>query len=76
MPQAFIAAMSGFPHDVHHAHEIVDEHVQRHLAADLRQALHQEVRRAHAHLQRPKRMLDCVTALAHRLTTVPSASTP
>src|SRR4051794_27958299 len=30
-------------------------------------ALHQEVRRTHAHLQRPERMLDRLTALPHRL---------
>ena len=41
--------------------------MQRHLGGDLRQPLHQEVRRAHSHLERAERMLDCLTALAHRL---------
>jgi hypothetical protein len=43
--------------DVHHAREIVGEHVQRHLSCYLRQRLHQKVRRPHPHLQRGERML-------------------
>jgi hypothetical protein len=42
-----MCAMSGgHAHDVHDAREIVGEDVQRHLGGDLRQTLHQEVRRA------------------------------
>ena len=37
--------------DVHDARQIVGEHVQCHLAGNLRQRLHQKVRRAHPHLQ-------------------------
>ena len=44
--------------DVHHAREVVGEHVQRHLGRYLRQRLHQKVRRPHPHLQRGERMLD------------------
>ena len=40
--------------DVHHPGEIVGEHVACHLGGDLGQTLHQEVRRAHPHLQRAK----------------------
>ena len=47
--------------------EIVGEHVQGHLGSDLRQALHQKVRRAHPHLERAEGMLDRLAALAHRL---------
>src|SRR6202171_3859840 len=36
--------------DVHHAREVVGEHVQRHLGRHLRQRLHQKVRRTHPHL--------------------------
>src|SRR6266513_1908874 len=53
--------------DVHDAREIVGEHVQGHLGRNLRQTLHQKVRRAHPHLERAERMLDCLTALAHCL---------
>src|SRR5882724_2845560 len=38
--------------DVHHAREVVGEHVQRHLGRHLRQCLHQKVRRPHPHLSR------------------------
>ena len=44
--------------DVHDAGEIVREHMQRHLAGDARQRFHQEVRRAHAGLDRAEGMLD------------------
>src|SRR3954453_6590633 len=53
--------------DVHHAGEIVGKHVQRHLGGALRQPLHQEVRRAHPHLERAEGVLDRLAALAHRL---------
>ena len=54
-------------HDVHHPGEIVGEDVERHFGSDLRQTLHQEVRRAHPHLQRTKGMLGCLATLAHRV---------
>jgi hypothetical protein len=54
-------------HNVHNAREIVGEHVQRHLGSYLRQALHQKVRCAHAHLERRERMLRRLASLAHRL---------
>ena len=38
--------------DIHDARQIVGEYAQRHLARDLRQSLHQEMRRAHPHLER------------------------
>jgi len=44
--------------DIHHAREVVGEHVQRHLSRHFGQRLHQKVRRPHSHLQRAKRMLD------------------
>ena len=50
-------------HDVHHPGEIVGEDVERHFGSDLRQTLHQEVRRAHPHLQRTKGMLGCLATL-------------
>src|SRR5258708_9221202 len=51
--------------DVHHAREVVGEHMQRHLGRHLRQRLHQKVRRPHPHLQRAKRMLDRLAASTH-----------
>src|SRR6476469_6161605 len=57
--QARIAARSGFTP--------VGKHVQRHLGGDLRQPLHQEVRRAHPHLERAERVLDRLAALTHGL---------
>src|SRR3974390_3086506 len=53
--------------DVHDPREIVGEHMQGHLGCYFRQALHQEVRCAHAHLQRTERMLDRLAACTHRL---------
>ena len=53
--------------DVHEPGEIVGEHVQGHLGGNLRQALHQKVRRTHPHLERTEGMLDCLAAHAHRL---------
>ena len=41
--------------------------MQRHLGGDLRQPLHQEVRRAHPHLERAERVLDRLAALTHGL---------
>jgi hypothetical protein len=40
--------------------------VQCHLAGNLRQRLHQEVRRAHPHLQCTEGMLDRLAARTHR----------
>ena len=54
-------------HDVHDAGEIVGEDVQRHLARDTRQRLHQEVRRPHAGLDRREGVLDRLAPLAHGL---------
>ena len=51
--------------DIHGSRQIVCEHAERHLARDLRQCLHQEVRRAHPHLERSERVLDHLAALAH-----------
>ena len=53
--------------DVHDARQIVGEHGERHLGGDLRQRLHQEVRRAHARLHRAERMLDRLAPLTHGL---------
>ena len=53
--------------DVHGPREIVGEHVQGHLGGNLRQALHQEVRRSHSHLQRAKGMLGRLATQAHGL---------
>jgi hypothetical protein len=47
--------------------EIVGDHVQGHLGGNLRQALHQKVRRTHPHLEHTEGMLDCLAAHAHRL---------
>jgi len=67
-PQARIAARSGFtPTMFHHAGEIVGKHVQRHLGGDLRQPLHQEVRRAHPHLERAEGVSTVSRRLAHGL---------
>ena len=53
--------------DIHDASQIISEHVQRHLGRYILQPLHQEVCRAHAHLQRPERVFDCLAAAAHGL---------
>jgi hypothetical protein len=55
--------------DVHHASEVVGEHVQRHLSRHFGQRLHQKVRRPHPHLQRAKRMLDCLATSTHCIRT-------
>src|SRR5260370_6227820 len=44
--------------DLHDSREIVGEHAECHLARDLRQRFHQEVRRAHPHLERAEGMLN------------------
>ena len=54
---------NGFEHllladDIDSAREILAGHAERHLGRDLRQRLHQEVARAHAHLRRAEWMLD------------------
>src|SRR5690349_25023772 len=41
--------------------------MQCHLGGDLRERLHQEVRRTHSHLHCTERMLDRLTARAHGL---------
>src|SRR5258705_754788 len=62
--------------DVHHAREVVGEHVQRHLGRHLRQRLRQKVRRPHPHLQRAKRMLDRLAAGTHRIPSFFPAAPP
>jgi hypothetical protein len=52
---------------IYDVHQIVGEHAQRHFAPDLRQRLHQEVRRAHPHLKRTEGMLNCFASAAHGL---------
>jgi hypothetical protein len=67
-PHALIAAISNLlPHDVDDASKIVGEDVQRHLARDTRQRLHQEVHRSHARLDRREGVLDRLAPLAHGL---------
>jgi hypothetical protein len=51
--------------DIHDARQIVGEYAERHLARDLRQRLHQEVRRAHPHFERTEGMLNCLASAAH-----------
>src|SRR6185437_8887253 len=58
---------------VHHASNVVGQHVECHFGGDLRQALHQEVRRPHSHFQRAKWMLDRLATLAHGLRIVVEA---
>src|ERR1700751_3192588 len=53
--------------DVHHAREVVGEHVQRHLSRHFGQRLHQKMRRPHPHLQRAERMLDRLATSTHRI---------
>jgi hypothetical protein len=53
-----IAATSGLVPTIFMTREIVREHMQRHLAGDVRQRLHQEVRRAHARLDPWRRTAD------------------
>ena len=53
--------------DGHHTLEIVGQHVQRHLGADLLKGAHLEVGRAHPRLDSAERMLDGIPARTHRL---------
>ena len=55
------------PDDVHHAGQIVGEDRERYLRSHDFQPFHQEVRRARARSDRPKRMLDRLLAHAHGL---------
>jgi hypothetical protein len=52
---------------IHDARQIVGEHAERHLARDLRQRLHQEVRCTHPHLERAEGMLNRLAPAAHGL---------
>ncbi len=52
-------------HDVHDTLEIVGQHVQCHLGADLLQRLHLEVGMAHPVFDGPEWMLHGFTPLAH-----------
>src|SRR6516165_3554874 len=56
-----------YAHDIHDAREIIGEYVQGHLGRNLRQALHQKMRRAHPHLESAEGMLSRLAAQAHRL---------
>ena len=51
--------------DVHDTRQIIGEHVQCHLAGNLRQRLHQKVRRAHLHLQCAGGVLNRLAPLTH-----------
>jgi G3E family GTPase len=53
--------------DIHDARQVVGEHAERHLARDFRRRLHQEVSRAHPHLERTEGMLNCFAPAAHGL---------
>ncbi len=53
--------------DIHDARQVVGEYAERHLARDLRQRFHQEVRRAHPHLERAEGMLNRLAPAAHGL---------
>ena len=52
-------------HDVHDAGQIVDKYMQRHLAGDPWQRLHQEVGCSHPSLDRAEGMLDRLAPLTH-----------
>jgi predicted DNA-binding protein YlxM (UPF0122 family) len=52
--------------DIHDAREIIGEYVQGHFGRNLRQALHQKMRRAHPHLERAEGMLSRLAAQAQR----------
>jgi hypothetical protein len=65
-PQARIAAIIGFtPRNVYHAGEAVRQDRQRHLGCNLRHRAREEVRRAHASLDRTEGMLDGVAPPPH-----------
>ncbi len=53
--------------DIHDTFEIIGQHVQCHLGADLLQRLHLEVGIAHPVFDGPERMLDGFAPLAHLL---------
>ena len=53
--------------DVDDAGQVIGEHGERHLRADVLQPLHQEVGRTHPHLDRAEGVLDGFSALTHRL---------
>lgn len=53
------------PHDIQDAREIVGEDVQRHLAGDVWQPLHQEVGCAHASLDRAEGVLNRLSPRPH-----------
>src|ERR1700693_3989981 len=56
-----------YAEDIHHARQIVGQYMQCHLGGDLRQTLHQKVRRSHPHLERTEWVLRGFAALAHGL---------
>lgn len=45
------------PEDSQHSLEVVRQHMQTHLRVDVRQRLHQEMRRSHPRLERFKHVL-------------------
>ena len=49
---------------------------ERHLARDLRQRLHQEVHRAHPHLERCRRLFTSAVRRGLRLPRCPTATEP
>ena len=53
--------------NVHDARQIVGEYAEGHLARDFRQRLHQEMRRAHPHLERAEGMLNRLAPATHGL---------
>ena len=54
-----------YAEDVHGSRQVVGEHAQRHLGADVLQPLHQEVGGAHPGLDGPEGMLDRLAPLTH-----------
>jgi len=50
-----------------HPFEVVRQHMQTHLGADMLESFCEEVRRAHPGFQGPKRMLDGFSSSAHPL---------
>ena len=49
-------------HNLHHAFEVVGQHMETHLGTDPRQALGQEMRRAHPGFECAERMFDGLPA--------------
>jgi hypothetical protein len=71
-PHPWIASRSGLiPDDVHHAREVVGEHVPRHLGRHLRQRLHQKVRRPHP---QPGQGGDCRRSILRRTSAADAAT--